>query len=91
MREIGIYVPDSELARLALFTFEEPKASNVDFDAFVDVRRLGREGVFELQNQKRRGTLVGSKKVAEPKEGIRRGPGRYEQLEAWKGEVDKVG
>ena len=40
-KENGIYVPDNELVRLALITFEERRATNLDFDLFMDVRKYG--------------------------------------------------
>ena len=51
-KEHGIYVPDNELARLALITFEERRGTNIDFDLFMDVRKYGWEGVYKIQNEK---------------------------------------
>jgi hypothetical protein len=48
----GIYVPDNELVRLSLITFEERRETNCWFDIFVDVRKYGWEGVFKMQNEK---------------------------------------
>ena len=51
-RAIGIYVPDDELVRLSLITFDERRETNFWFDIFVDVRKYGWEGVFKMQNEK---------------------------------------
>lgn len=51
-KEMGIYVPDEELVRLSLITFEERRETNLWFDIYVDVRRYGWEGVFKVQNEK---------------------------------------
>jgi hypothetical protein len=51
-KEEGIYVPDNELVRLALITFEERRATNLDFDLFMDVRKYGWQGVFRMNNEK---------------------------------------
>ena len=48
-KEKGIYVPDDELVRLSLITFEERRETNCWFDIFVDVRKYGWEGVFKMQ------------------------------------------
>jgi len=51
-KENGIYVPDDELVRLALISFEERRVSNVWFDMFLDVKKYGWEGVFKRNNEK---------------------------------------
>jgi len=53
-KENGIYVPDNELVRLALITFEERRATNFDFDLFVDVRKYGWKTLFKINNEKRK-------------------------------------
>ena len=58
-KEKGIYVPDDELVKLALITFEERRATNFHFDLFMDVRKYGWEGVFRMQNEKWRDILRG--------------------------------
>lgn len=85
----GIYVPDDELVRLLLITFEERRASNVHFDLSMDVRKYGWEGVFRMQNEKQRSILVGNNKGEELREWGRGGPASCEQLELWKGEIAK--
>jgi len=50
--ETGIYVPDNELVRMSLVTFEERRATNVLFDIFLDVRKYGWEGVFMTYKEK---------------------------------------
>lgn len=51
-KENGIYVPDNELVRLALITFEERRATNIDVDLFIDVRKYGWEEVLKMNNEK---------------------------------------
>ena len=51
-KENGIYVPDDELVRLALITFEERRGTNFHFDLFMDVRKYGWEGVFRMNDEK---------------------------------------
>jgi len=51
-KEEGVYVPDNELIRLALITFEERRATNFDFDLFMDVRKYGWQGMFRINNEK---------------------------------------
>lgn len=50
-KEKGIYVPDDELVRLSLITFEERRETNVWFDIFVDVRKYGWDGMYKAQNE----------------------------------------
>jgi hypothetical protein len=51
-KENGIYVPDDELVRLSLITFEERKQTNCWFDIFVGIRKYGWETVFKMHNEK---------------------------------------
>jgi hypothetical protein len=51
-KENGIYVPEDELVRLSLITYEERRKANSWFDIFVDVRKYGWEGVLKMQNEK---------------------------------------
>ena len=51
-KENGLYVPDEELVRLALVPFEKRKATDTQFDLFLDVRKYGWEGVFKMQNER---------------------------------------
>ena len=51
-KETGLYVPDNELVRLSLIPFKERKATNVWFDIFLDVRRIGWSGLIREVNEK---------------------------------------
>ena len=48
-----VYVPDDELVRLGLITFEERRATNIDFDLLMDVRKYGWKGVFKMNKEER--------------------------------------
>lgn len=56
-KETGLYVPDNELVRLALIPLEERRATNVWFDIFLDVRKIGWSGLIREVNEKWRAIL----------------------------------
>ena len=83
-KEKGIYVPDDELVRLSLITFEERRETNCWFDIFVDVRKYGWVGLFKKQAEKWKGVSGGNR--VDKREGRSRfsgEDGNEQQLELW--------
>jgi len=56
-KEQGIYVPDNELVRMSLISFEQRRKTNLWFNIFVDVRKYGWKELFRKQNEKWAGIL----------------------------------
>lgn len=83
-KEKGIYVPDDELVRLSLITFEERRETNVWFDIFVDVRKYGWDGMYKAQNEKWNDILRNGvkRRSSEGKEALQNSDSS-EQLELW--------
>jgi hypothetical protein len=89
-KERGVHVPDNELVRLALITFEECRPTNIHFDLFMAIRKYGWEGVFRMQNKEWRDILMGNKEGEELKTGGRCDSQGCKQLELWGGEIVEV-